>query len=209
MTLSGGGAFVRGAVARHGRDVTFVGMPTSASSSAYGLGLLALATLSCSTVQTKTDFDRSANFSAFHTFKLLEGKTMPSESGAPPNTMVGDRIRAEIKTQLMAKGLTPVEENPNLLVGWVAGARTHKEVEHGAVRSGHGTYMGPGYWGGADVWSVEYKRGTLVIDLRRRHPQDGVALDHAGRQGEPRRSGEARGCSVGGTKAFKDFPPKT
>ena len=78
-------------------------MQISARSSVFKLGLLALAALSCSTVQTKADYDRSANFGAFHTFKMLEGKTLPSESGAPPNTMVADRIREEIKTQLMSQ----------------------------------------------------------------------------------------------------------
>ena len=177
----------------------------------FGLGLLALATLSCSTVQTKTDFDRSANFSSFRTFKLLEGKTLPSESGAPPNTMVGDRIRAEIKTQLMAKGLTPVEENPNVLVGWVAGARTHQELESmGPYDPVMGPYMYPGYWGGADAWTVEYKRGTLIIDLvdATTHKMVWRSTTQADKEnladlGKPEAIQEAV------TKAFKDFPPKT
>lgn len=45
--------------------------------------LLAVAAIGCSTVQAKTDFDRSANFGGFRTFKMLEGKALPSESGAP------------------------------------------------------------------------------------------------------------------------------
>ena len=53
--------------------------------------LLAVAAIGCSTVQAKTDYDRSANFGGFRTFKMLEGKTLPSESGAPPNTIVADR----------------------------------------------------------------------------------------------------------------------
>jgi hypothetical protein len=177
----------------------------------FGLGLLGLAALSCSTVSTKADFDRSANFSGFHTFKLLQGKALPSESGAPPNTMVGDRIREEIKTQLMGKGLTPVDENPDVLVGWVAGARTHQELESmGPYDPVMGPYMGPGYWGGGgDVWSVEYKRGTLVIDIvdAATHKMVWRSITQADKNqvsdlGTPEAVHEAV------TKAFKDYPPK-
>ena len=91
--------------------------------------LLAVAAIGCSTVQAKTDYDRSANFGGFRTFKMLEGKALASESGAPPNTMVGDRIRDQIKNQLLAKGLSQSQDNPNVLVGWVAGARTRQELE--------------------------------------------------------------------------------
>jgi len=185
-------------------------MQISARPSVFKLGLLALAALSCSTVQTKADYDRSANFGAFHTFKMLEGKTLPSESGAPPNTMVADRIREEIKTQLMAKGLTPVDENPNLLVGWVAGARTHQELESmGPYDPVMGPYMYPGYWGAGDVWSVEYKRGTLVIDLvdAGTHKMVWRSITQADKDkvadlGTPEFVREAV------TKAFKDYPPK-
>ena len=128
--------------------------------------LLAVAAIGCSTVQAKTDFDRSANFGGFRTFKMLEGKALPSESGAPPNTMVADRIREEIRNQLLAKGLTQSDDNPNVLVGFVAGARTRQELESmGPYDPMMGPYMYPGYWGPSDVWTTEYQHGTLIIDM--------------------------------------------
>jgi hypothetical protein len=120
----------------------------------------------CATVQTSTDYARGVDFSRYHTFKMLEGKALPSQTGAPPNTMAADRISSDIKGELMAKGLTPTDTNPDLLVGYVAGARTKQELEAvGPYDPMMGPYMGPGYWGPTDVWSTTYQHGTLVIDL--------------------------------------------
>lgn len=130
------------------------------------LALLALAAIGCSTVQAKTDYDRSANFASYQSFKMLEGKTTPSETGAPPNTMVKDRVRDAIRAQLVAKGMSETQDNPSLLVGFVGGARTRQELEAmGPYDPMMGPYMGVGYWGPTDVWTTEYQHGTLVIDL--------------------------------------------
>ena len=172
--------------------------------------LLAVAAIGCSTVQAKTDYDRSANFGGFRTFKMLEGKALPSDSGAPPNTMVGDRISEEIKNQLLAKGLTQSDDSPNVLVGWVAGARTRQELEAmGPYDPMMGPYMGVGYWGPADVWTTEYQHGTLIIDMTdaASHKMVWRTIVTADKNkvtelGEPKLIQEAV------AKAFKDYPPK-
>jgi len=130
------------------------------------LWTVTVALAGCATVQTSTDYARGVDFSRYHTFKMLEGKALPSQTGAPPNTMAADRISSDIKGELMAKGLTPTDTNPDLLVGYVAGARTKQELEAvGPYDPMMGPYMGPGYWGPTDVWSTTYQHGTLVIDL--------------------------------------------
>jgi hypothetical protein len=118
----------------------------------------------CSTVQATSDYDRSVNFTQYRTFKMLDGKMLPSSTGAPPNTLVRDRIREAVQAQLIAKGLTPSDTNPDLLVGFVAGAQRREELEGvGPYDPGLGPY--PGMWGPTDVWTTEYAHGTLVIDL--------------------------------------------
>jgi hypothetical protein len=176
----------------------------------HKLWLLAVAAIGCSTIQARTDFDRSANFGAYRTFKMLAGKALPSDTGVPPNTMVGDRIREGIKAQLIAKGMTPVDENPDVLVGWVAGARTRQELETmGPYDPMMGPYMFPGYWGPADVWTTEYQHGTLVIDMSdaRTHKMVWRAIVEADKNrlsdlGQPPVIAEAV------KKAFAKYPPQ-
>ena len=175
------------------------------------LALLALTAIGCSTVSAKTDFDRSANFANYRSFKMLEGQVMPSETGAPPNTMVKERVRDAIRSQLVAKGLSQTEENPNLLVGFVGGARTRQELETmGPYDPMMGPYMYPGYWGPADVWTTEYQHGTLIIDLvdAGTHKMVWRAIVEADKNklaelGDPKLIQEAV------SKAFAKYPPKT
>lgn len=173
------------------------------------LSVLILAAAGCSTVQAKTDFDRSANFSRYRTFKVLQGRMLSSENGAPPNTMVGDRIHDGITTELAARGLTPTDENPDLWVGYVAGARTREELQTVGPYPTMGPYMGPGWWGPATAWTTEYQHGTLVIDLIDAETKKMVwrAIVEADRNqlsdlGEPKLINKAT------AKAFKNFPPK-
>ena len=174
------------------------------------LMLLAVAAIGCSTVQAKTDYDRSANFGGFRTFKMLDGKALPSDSGAPPNTIVGDRIRDQIRAQLLAKGLSESQDNPTVLVGWVAGARTRQELESmGPYDPMMGPYMYPGYWGPSDVWTTEYQHGTLIIDMTdaATHKMVWRATVSADKNsvaelGDPKLVQEAV------AKAFQQYPPK-
>jgi Domain of unknown function (DUF4136) len=123
-----------------------------------------LAGVGCSTMQATSDYDRTASFIQYRTFKMLDGKMMPSIPGAPTDTLARDRIRDEITKQLVAKGLLPTATNPDLLVGFVAGAQRREELEAVApYDSVLGPY--PGLWGPGDVWTTEYQHGTLVIDL--------------------------------------------
>jgi hypothetical protein len=172
--------------------------------------LLAVAAIGCSTVQAKTDFDRSANFAGYRTFKMLEGKALPSDTGAPPNTMVADRIREAVKAQLIAKGMTPVDENPNVLVGFVGGARTRQELESmGPYDPMMGPYMYPGYWGPADVWTTEYQHGTLIIDMTDAgtHKMVWRAIVEADKN-KVAELGDPALIQKAVAKAFEKYPPK-
>jgi len=128
------------------------------------IGAVVLLAAGCSTVHATTDYDHAVGFAQFRTFKMMEGKMLPSSDGAPPNTLVADRIRDTIKTELTAKGLTPSDSNPDLLVGFVAGAQRREDLQ---VVGPYDPVLGPypGYWGPGDVWATEYEHGTLVIDL--------------------------------------------
>jgi hypothetical protein len=108
-----------------------------------------------------TDWDRSANFSNFHTYAW-------EPSPHPAKDFWNQRIVDGINQQLQAKGLTKVDANanPDMWVVYSNSIHDQKQVV------GTGYNMGPGWgwgwWGGPT--SVTYntyvsKQGTLVVDI--------------------------------------------
>lgn len=176
-------------------------------------GLLALGMLglqACATVDASADYDKATDFTNYHTYRILDGKLSRDDSlpGAPENTIVKDRIRSAIDAQLQAKGLRPDPQSPDLLVGYVAGARTRQEIES---MSPYDPMLGAywnGWWGPSNVYSYDYQRGTLIIDLidagRKKLVWRGVVeadRDKVSQLGDPQLIQEATG------KAFENFPP--
>jgi hypothetical protein len=76
---------------------------------------------------------------------------------------VRDRIDAALASGLRAKGFVASNDNPDLIVTYVAGARTRQELEHIDWGYPWGPFwVGPGY---SDFWITEHEQGTLVIDF--------------------------------------------
>ena len=105
------------------------------------------------------DWDRSANFSQFHTY-------MWEKSPHPAKNFWNDRIMDGIDKQLQAKGFTKVDSNPDMWVVYSNSIHDQKQVVGTGYNYGPG--WGWGYWGGPN--SVTYntyvtKQGTLVVDI--------------------------------------------
>lgn len=124
--------------------------------------LLASATLglsSCSPFQVKSDYAETANFTAYHTYKLrIDDLKL--------NDIDKDRVLNEVSKQLQAKGLNPAE-NPDLIINVKA---NHKKIEDISVQRPFGISG----WGGSYGWGVgmsrtwgasNYNSGSLMIDL--------------------------------------------
>ena len=123
----------------------------------------------------KTDYDKTVNFAQYHTFAFEKGRIV-TRLGTPDtnNTLAGDRLQEAIVSQLSAKGLQSVTQNPDLVVTYVAGARTRQEVESlgptpyaspyfgGPFRFDRGAYFGTGY---NQFYTNTYTEGTLILDL--------------------------------------------
>jgi len=119
------------------------------------------------TPKVKTDFDRSADFSRYHTFTTVPGRIVSSMGVMDVNnTLLSNRVNEGVTTQLINKGLAIDKTNPDLIVTFLAGAQNKTDIESAPVGP-YGGYRGAGWWGGGydQFWTRNYKEGTLIIDL--------------------------------------------
>jgi hypothetical protein len=102
-----------------------------------------------------TDYDRSANFSNYHTY-------MWEKSPHPARGFWDQRIVEAVDKELQAKGLTKVDANPDVWVVYSNSIHDQKEV----IGTGYG--FGPAWdWGPGNVTYNTYvtKQGTLVVEI--------------------------------------------
>lgn len=134
------------------------------------LAMVLFCAQACTSIDVKTDFDPSADFTRFHTFAFA-GLTDITKTGLLDNSLTRKRIEGGISRELTKKGLREVkmDERPDLLVHYWLGTKDKQRVQG---TSGPG-YYGGGYYGGGYGWGAsyntvttyEYTEGTLVVDL--------------------------------------------
>jgi hypothetical protein len=172
-----------------------------------GVVLLFLGT-GCATVSVSTDFDRTADFSHYRTFTFAGEHIIVQGVPDDMNTLVKDRIRAAIGSALRSKGLQEASNAPDLLVGYVAGARTRTEIEgSGLYATGLGPFWEGSWWGPSYThwWVYSYQEGTLVIDLIDAHTKNLVWRSYARAEISVPVTEEKIRKAV--DKAFKRYPP--
>ena len=173
------------------------------------LGLLAIG--GCTGPKVITDFDPSAEFSAFRTFVFTGLKARGDEVGVLDNSLLRKRIEAMVGQQLTAKGLRQVgvEDRSDLLVHFWVGVKDEQRVESTDMAGGPygGRYgTGTGYYGGS-VITYEYEEGTLIVDLAESSKKELVwrATIVAILRGSPEENLEL--VNKGVAKAFEAYPP--
>ncbi len=159
--------------------------------------------VACTTLRTTVDFDRTADFSKYRTFKWLEG------GGVPENSIVAKRFEAAIERQLAARGLTRADP-ADLLVSLQAHRRT-ETVYYQEANAGWGWGYGPGWWHGHLVYwhPEEIPVGTLVVDLVDAKSNQLVWRGIARRVLDPTASIEEkeRNADETAVQLFQNFPP--
>ena len=114
-----------------------------------------LTTACASTLRVRTDHDPDANFKQYRTFALREGNS----SGNP---VMDQRIQADLRSALIAKGLDEVRpENADLIIVPNTATRTKRTYD-----TFYDTW-GPGWrwrWARPAVYVNEFREGTLVVD---------------------------------------------
>lgn len=175
-----------------------------------GLGLAVGVCLfgGCATVSVANDFDRSVDFSRYKTFGLVGGHMVVNGVQDDANTLVRDRIQNSVLTVLASRGLVQNNDNPDLIVGYQAGARTRTEIEGmGPYMPGVGPYWNAGWWtpGYMDWWTRTYEEGTLVIDMVEASSKRLVWRSYI--RGEVRPPITQENLDKAVAKAFKNYPP--
>ena len=122
----------------------------------------ALLLIGCSSLEINYDYDQTADFNRYRSYKWLD-RTTTSE-----NSLMDKRIRAAADYYLGQKGLQKLPDAPELLAAHHVGAKDKVDVQsYGyGYGAGYGRYGRYGRYGGATNVSVtEYTEGTLIIDL--------------------------------------------
>jgi PBP1b-binding outer membrane lipoprotein LpoB len=126
---------------------------------------LSIFAISCSSpLKISNDFDRSANFSSYHSFSVYSVKTTGSVS-----QLNADRIVNAIKENLIAKGLKYTESNGDLTINAITILKDKQSVTSSTNYYGYGGLYRPyGYYGGmgnTSVTTYNYKDGSLTIEM--------------------------------------------
>ena len=176
------------------------------------IGALALAAtlgiLGCASVNTSSDFDPTADFSRYATFKIMESKEIKSY-------LVAERIEDAVAKQLTARGLKPAAERPDLLVYYHGRVDKLTRIEETqdpyVVGPGWGGYNGYGVYGGGTTTTVrETPVGMLFVDLVDASKKTLVWQGSANGTLDPRATADDKDWRVNDAveKMFKGFPPK-
>ena len=166
----------------------------------------------CTTIDVKTDFDPSVDFTRFRSFAFV-GLTDLNQGGVLNNSLTRKRLETIIARELSQKGFQQValDERPDLLVHYWVGIKEKQRVEStgptvGAYGGRGGYGWGAGYSG---VTTYEYREGTLITDLVEPGKKELVWRATMVANLEDTAQENIALVEEAITKAYKDFPPKT
>jgi hypothetical protein len=172
-----------------------------------GVALLA----GCSSYDIKYDYDVDSNFNAFKTYKWIPRQISEASGSArqavQSNTLLDNRIRSAVDTQMTAKGFTLTEDNPDVLVVYHVGLQNKVDVTDWGY-----TYAGS-YWGGGLGRSVDvyqYTEGTLIVDIVNTGSKQLAWRGSATGVVEPGASPEQQEARINDvvSRIFANYPPR-
>ncbi len=103
---------------------------------------------------THYNYDRGANFATYKSYQWVD---IPG--GAVPDQLIDQAIKRAIDEQLAQKGLTRVEKNADLYVGYQAVVNLEKSVNLSSMGDG------PGDWGGLGTRTVQGQTSTIPVGI--------------------------------------------
>ena len=156
------------------------------------------------------NYDRNANFAGYKTYQWVE---IPG--GAVPDQLVDQAIMRAADEQLKQRGLTKVENNADLYIGYQVVINLEKSVSLWGTGGDSGPWGGWGPWGGGGVHSIQGQTSTvpvgiLVIDLydvgRKQLVWRGDAIKTIELKTDPDKN--YKNLQKVMTKLFKNYPPR-
>jgi len=130
----------------------------------FGIFLLFIGImLGCAPVKTKTHFDDKFDFSSYKTFCWLSGCEFVYEGPQRYNDSLAiDKIRHAVIQELLSKGLTQDENNPDILIDFhiIIEEKTNIITHRAQYEDERGyAWYPPSY----EVYN--YLKGSLIIDM--------------------------------------------
>ncbi|GAB2590748.1 DUF4136 domain-containing protein [Spirosoma areae] len=124
--------------------------------------------------QINVDYDHTVDFGQYKTFAFAPGKAM-RQLGVKDNdsTFINKNIQETVTQILSKKGLSFANNNADITITFIAGAKEKKEIENyiGSPQFGFGYgqqfYGAGGWWGPSwnNWWVNQYEQGTLILDI--------------------------------------------
>jgi hypothetical protein len=150
------------------------------SSAVVLLASVALFVGCASKPELRSDYDKSVDFSRYHTFNFVK---TPSTETLGYGNLVTQQIEASIKSELEKRGYMQ-SEKPDLLVNFSGKLQEKTDIQSSPSGGYYYGYRGygawPGYAYGSDVYTVRYTVGTINVDLidatRNQMVWEGVAV---------------------------------
>ncbi len=132
------------------------------SLSAAIISSLILITSCGPTLTVTNDYDHTANFSQYHTFRIVKLE----QQYQALSQLNQNRVIAAVRQQMIAKGFTETE-NSDLLVNITSILKNEKEIV--ANSYGYGGGYRPYAWGGGNMSTTvnvqNYIAGSLIIEV--------------------------------------------
>ena len=157
------------------------------------------------------NYDKSADFSKFKTYKWVEMKTSDKDA------MVDGQIKSAIEAELAKKGLTKTDsDNADLYVGYQVAINTEKQVNTFSSDFGYGGgwgYYGRGYGGMGSTTSTSTTStlyvGSLQVDFYEVSKKQAVFRAVATKTLDAKAKPEKRQKNLAKAleKMFKKYPP--
>ena len=175
------------------------------------LVFLLVGTSSAFAQDVRYNFDKTANFSAYKTYKWVAIK-----GATPLPDLVDKQIKASVDAELARKGLTKTEaDTADLLVGYQGAVGTEKEYTSYDTGWGYGPgwYGGGWYGGGGGMTSGTTSTiyiGQLAIDIYASSPHTliwrGVASKTLDTEAKPEK--QQKNLTKAVAKLLKNYPPE-
>jgi hypothetical protein len=152
--------------------------------------------------QVHYNYDRSANFAAYKTYQWVD---IPG--GAVPDQLIDQAIKQAIDEQLAQKGLTKVEQDPDLSIGYRAGIVLEKSIS--VQRSGGPHLGGPWDFDTANGQTSTIPVGLLLVDIYDREKKQLIWRGDAAKTIDLKKDPDKnyKTLQKAMAKLFKNYPP--